>query len=77
MIARGMSRLMAGNGPPDGEPYRLPIAITDVTAGMFSALSVLAALQAREKPGRASGLINPCSKQAWRLAFMRLRMAYQ
>jgi crotonobetainyl-CoA:carnitine CoA-transferase CaiB-like acyl-CoA transferase len=42
---------MAGNGPPDGEPYRLPIAITDVTAGMFSALSVLAALQAREKTG--------------------------
>jgi crotonobetainyl-CoA:carnitine CoA-transferase CaiB-like acyl-CoA transferase len=52
MMAQGMSGLMAGNGPPDGEPYRLPIAITDVTAGMFSALSVLAALQAREKTGQ-------------------------
>ena len=52
MMAQGMSGLMAGNGPPDGEPYRLPIAITDVTAGMFSALSVMAALQAREKTGR-------------------------
>ena len=45
MMAQGMSGLMAGNGPPDGEPYRLPIAITDVTAGMFSAMSVLAAVQ--------------------------------
>ena len=52
MMAQGMSGLMAGNGPPEGEPYRLPIAITDVTAGMFSALSVMAALQAREKTGQ-------------------------
>ena len=47
MMAQGMSGLMAGNGPPDGEPYRLPIAITDVTAGMYSAIAILGALQAR------------------------------
>ncbi len=51
MMAQGMSGLMAGNGPPDGEPYRLPIAITDVTAGMYSAIAVLGALQARHRTG--------------------------
>lgn len=52
MMAQGMSGLMAGNGPPEGEPYRLPIAITDVTAGMYAAIAVLGALQARHRTGR-------------------------
>jgi CoA:oxalate CoA-transferase len=52
MMAQGMSGLIAGNGPPEGEPYRLPIAVTDVTAGMFAAIAVLAALQARERTGQ-------------------------
>jgi crotonobetainyl-CoA:carnitine CoA-transferase CaiB-like acyl-CoA transferase len=52
MMAQGMSGLMAGNGPPEGEPYRLPIAITDVTAGMYTAIAVLGALQARHRSGR-------------------------
>ncbi len=51
MMAQGMSGLMFGNGPPEGEPYRLPIAITDVTAGMYSAIAVLGALQARHRTG--------------------------
>lgn len=51
MMAQGMSGLMAGNGPPDGEPYRLPIAITDLAAGMFTMSAVLAALLARERTG--------------------------
>lgn len=51
MMAQGMSGLMAGNGPPDGEPYRLPIAVTDVAAGMFACNAVLGALMARERTG--------------------------
>jgi crotonobetainyl-CoA:carnitine CoA-transferase CaiB-like acyl-CoA transferase len=51
MMAQGMSGLMAGNGPPEGEPYRLPIAITDLTAGMFTMSAILAALLARERTG--------------------------
>ena len=51
MMAQGMSGLMAGNGPPEGEPYRLPIAITDVTAGMFACNAILGALLARERTG--------------------------
>jgi crotonobetainyl-CoA:carnitine CoA-transferase CaiB-like acyl-CoA transferase len=51
MMAQGMSGLMAGNGPPDGEPYRLPIAITDLAAGMFATSAILAALMARTNTG--------------------------
>ena len=51
MMAQGMSGLMAGNGPPDGEPYRLPVAITDLSAGMFTTSSILAALMARHRTG--------------------------
>ena len=51
MMAQGMSGLMAGNGPPEGEPYRLPVAITDVTAGMYAAIAVLGAVQARHRTG--------------------------
>ncbi len=74
MMAQGMSGLMAGNGPPEGEPYRLPIAITDVTAGMFSALSVMAALQARERTGQGQRIDQSLLKRVWRLAFMKRRM---
>ena len=52
MMAQGMSGLMAGNGPPEGEPYRLPIAITDLAAGMFTTSAILAALLARERTGQ-------------------------
>ncbi len=52
MMAQAMSGLMAGNGPPEGEPYRLPIAITDVTAGIYAAVAVLGALQARNRTGQ-------------------------
>ncbi len=51
LITQGMSGLASINGPEDGEPYRLPIAISDVTAGMFLAFGILAAVEARHKTG--------------------------
>src|SRR5690606_31310732 len=51
LIACGMSGLMAINGPPEGPPYRIPMPITDLCAGMNGAIGVLAALQARERSG--------------------------
>jgi len=51
LIASGMSGLMAVNGPPDGPPYRIPIPITDLGAGMNGAIGILAALAAREQSG--------------------------
>jgi crotonobetainyl-CoA:carnitine CoA-transferase CaiB-like acyl-CoA transferase len=51
LITQAMSGLMSTNGPPDGPPHRLPIAISDVTAGMFLAFGVLAAVEARHRTG--------------------------
>ncbi len=52
LIAQGMSGLISTNGPADGAPYRLPIAISDVAAGMFLAFGIMTAVEARHKTGR-------------------------
>ena len=52
LIAQAMSGLMSINGPEDGPPFRLPIAISDVAAGMFLAFGLLAALEARHVSGQ-------------------------
>ncbi len=52
LISQAMSGLMSINGPEDGPPFRLPIAISDVAAGMFLAFGLLAALEARHRTGR-------------------------
>jgi formyl-CoA transferase len=44
--------LMGITGPEDGPPYRLGVPIVDITAGMFSATAVLAALRARDTDGQ-------------------------
>jgi crotonobetainyl-CoA:carnitine CoA-transferase CaiB-like acyl-CoA transferase len=51
LVTQAMSGLMSTNGPADGPPHRLPIAISDVTAGMFLAFGVLAAVEARHHSG--------------------------
>lgn len=52
LITQAMSGLMSTNGPADGPPFRLPIAVSDVTAGMFLAFGVLAAVEARHRTGQ-------------------------
>ena len=37
LMTQGMAGLMAGNGPAEGDPHRLPIAISDLAAGSGSA----------------------------------------
>ncbi|MFO1027722.1 MAG: CoA transferase [Acetobacteraceae bacterium] len=51
LITQAMSGLMSTNGPADGPPFRLPIAISDVTAGMFLAFGVMTAIEARHRTG--------------------------
>ena len=51
LIASGMSGLMSVNGPADGPPFRIPIPITDLGAGLNGAIGILAALAARERTG--------------------------
>jgi crotonobetainyl-CoA:carnitine CoA-transferase CaiB-like acyl-CoA transferase len=52
LIMQGMSGLMSVTGPRDGPPHRMPIAISDVAAGMHLAVGVLVALEARHHTGR-------------------------
>jgi crotonobetainyl-CoA:carnitine CoA-transferase CaiB-like acyl-CoA transferase len=51
-IAQGMGGLMAVTGPPGSGPWRVGVAVTDLTAGTLLAQGVLAALFARERTGR-------------------------
>jgi crotonobetainyl-CoA:carnitine CoA-transferase CaiB-like acyl-CoA transferase len=50
-MTQAMSGLMSVCGPADGPPMRLPIAISDVAAGMFLGFGILAALEARHRTG--------------------------
>jgi crotonobetainyl-CoA:carnitine CoA-transferase CaiB-like acyl-CoA transferase len=52
LMVQAMSGIMSVNGPEDGPPHRLPLAICDIGAGMFAAIGILAALQARARSGR-------------------------
>jgi crotonobetainyl-CoA:carnitine CoA-transferase CaiB-like acyl-CoA transferase len=51
-IAQGMGGLMAVTGPPGSGPWRVGVAVTDLTAGTLLAQGVVAALYARERTGR-------------------------
>lgn len=52
LVTQGMSGLMSVCGPSDGPPHRLPIAISDVAAGMHLCVGILAAVEARHRTGR-------------------------
>lgn len=52
LVTQGMSGLMNLCGPKDGPPYRMPIAISDVAAGMHLAVGILSAVEARHRTGR-------------------------
>jgi crotonobetainyl-CoA:carnitine CoA-transferase CaiB-like acyl-CoA transferase len=51
ILAQAESGLMSFTGEPDGGPMRYPIAIADLTCGMYAAMGILGALFAREKTG--------------------------
>ena len=44
--------IMSLNGPPDGDPYKVGVAIVDITAGLFASSAILAALHERSSSGR-------------------------
>jgi crotonobetainyl-CoA:carnitine CoA-transferase CaiB-like acyl-CoA transferase len=52
ILAQAESGVMTFTGEPGGEPMRYPIAIADMTCGMYAAMGILAALFARERTGR-------------------------
>ena len=56
ILAQAEAGVMSFTGEPDGGPMRYPIAIADMTCGMYSAMGILAALYSREKTGRGQFL---------------------
>jgi crotonobetainyl-CoA:carnitine CoA-transferase CaiB-like acyl-CoA transferase len=51
-VMQGEGGLMSITGAADGPPYRLGVAIGDITSGMFAAQGIVLALFARERTGR-------------------------
>ena len=52
LIAQAESGLMAVTGEIDGDPVPVGTPITDITAGMFACMSILAALRVRDHTGQ-------------------------
>jgi CoA:oxalate CoA-transferase len=55
-VAQAMGGTMSLNGEADGPPMRVGVSIGDMTGGLFLALGILAALQARERSGQGQHL---------------------
>jgi crotonobetainyl-CoA:carnitine CoA-transferase CaiB-like acyl-CoA transferase len=56
VLAQAEAGVMSFTGEPDGGPMRYPIAIADMTCGLYAAMGILGALYAREKTGRGQFL---------------------
>ena len=52
MVVQGMGGLMSVTGHPNSEPTRVGTSIGDITAGLFTAIGINAALYDREKTGK-------------------------
>ena len=52
ILAQAEAGVMSFTGEPGGGPIRYPIAIADMTCGMYATMGILAALLAREKTGQ-------------------------
>jgi crotonobetainyl-CoA:carnitine CoA-transferase CaiB-like acyl-CoA transferase len=51
-VMQGEGGLMSITGAPDGPPFRLGVAISDIVSGMFAAQGIAMALLARVRTGR-------------------------
>lgn len=56
IMAQAEAGVMSFTGDADGAPMRFPVAIADMTTGMYAAMGILAALYARERTGKGDFL---------------------
>ena len=54
MVVQGMGGLMIVTGHPESEPTRVGTSIGDITAGLFTAIGINAALYDRQKTGKGA-----------------------
>lgn len=52
LIVQGMGGIMSLTGEPDGPPTRVGASVGDITAGLFTAVGILAALHQRGNSGK-------------------------
>jgi len=52
LVAQGVSGIMSVTGEPGGAPVKSGIPLTDLGAGMFATIGILAALQSRHHTGK-------------------------
>ena len=52
LVAQGVSGIMSVTGEPGGAPVKSGIPLTDLGAGLFATVGILAALEHRHKTGR-------------------------
>ena len=55
-MAQGMGGLMSITGPKDGTPHRVGVPIADLTAGLWAAISICAAIRHSEVTGAGQHL---------------------
>lgn len=51
-IIQGMSGLMSVTGPPDGQPQKVGVAVTDIFTGLYASNAILAAVHQRNTTGQ-------------------------
>jgi glutaryl-CoA transferase len=56
VLAQGEAGIMSITGEPGDKPMRYPVAIADVSCGIYAAMGILAALFARERSGKGQFL---------------------
>jgi crotonobetainyl-CoA:carnitine CoA-transferase CaiB-like acyl-CoA transferase len=56
ILAQAEAGVMSFTGDPEAAPMRFPVAIADITTGMYGAMGILAALYARERTGKGDFL---------------------
>jgi formyl-CoA transferase len=52
LVAQGVSGIMSITGEPGGRPVKAGIPVTDLGAGLFALVGILAALESRHRTGR-------------------------
>ncbi len=72
-VAQGMGGLMSVTGLPGQGPVRAGIAVADITAGLYCAMGILAALLEREVSGEGQWV--DCSLLAAQIAIMDFQAA--
>lgn len=55
-VMQGRGGVMSITGEPDGEPMKVGVAIVDITAGLYAANAIQAALLARSKTGTGQAI---------------------